>query len=88
MNSTYQTLSGWILSPGYPDQYPDDQNCTMTLTFFNPSNGRMIIAVTSEEFSLQSCCDFLSITDDVSSYSYSGDGQTLAAGRTVRCEYN
>ncbi len=88
MTSSYGDLSGWILSPNYPNQYSNNQDCTMTLTFANPSNGRMVIAVTSVEFSLQSCCDALSITDDVDSYSYNDNGQDLAAGGIVRCEYN
>ncbi len=89
MTSTQQTLTGWILSQNYPRTYRNRLDNTLTLTYPNPSNGRMILKVTSEMFSMEDCmrCDFLSINSDSGLATYTGNGGRLAAGRTVRCKF-
>ncbi len=77
---------GWIFSPGYPDSYTNGTDCSMALTFANPTNGRMVVTVTSQMFAMQETGDYLRFTDDGGAHDFFGTGLGLAQGNNVRCK--
>ncbi len=87
MSSTYSTLNGWILSQNYPHNYHDNVDVTLTVNYPNPTNGRMILIITSVTFEMESCCDYLYVNSDSGTHSYNGDGGSLRAGNIVRCKF-
>eukprot|EP00058_Branchiostoma_floridae_P008085 XP_002593573.1 hypothetical protein BRAFLDRAFT_125152 [Branchiostoma floridae] len=61
---TYTDLSGVIISPGYPNSYPNNAECVWTILGGTTSSGTpRLIELTFNSFSLESNYDFVYIYD-------------------------
>ena len=58
--------SGIITSPGYPDDYGDDENCAYLIT--SPTGG--LLALETLDFHLEDCCDFVEVSNDSNPIQY------------------
>ena len=80
--------TGWIQSPNYPNNYANDQDCTMVMTFENPPNMRTVVIVRSDAFSTDGPGDYVRFTDDGGDSDFSVTGSDLTVGNTVRCKFS
>ncbi len=54
------SAGGTIESPNYPDNYSPDLNCMFTIN----SPSQTIIQLTFTDFSVEQCCDFVSVSSE------------------------
>ncbi len=82
-----QEATGTIISPGYPNNYGPNLDCSLTL---EGTGLLQSMTVYVEAFNTEPGFDFLEITDGLGTYIYSGDGtqdeDAMIVGRNYTCK--
>ena len=77
-----------LLSPNYPMDYPNDRDCTITVT---ATGGSKALHLYVHAFDTEEYFDFFHISSSAASWDYHGDGRVspnaLAVGGNYTCEY-